>query len=120
MEKNSYRMDYQTLWRQMKTLSETKREELAAETKRIQDEHDYNLQLVKDAKTIKPELVISDKDATRVQRGIEYSTMKPIGIACDNCGIELANTQPHIVLTSMPPCIAIGCAGCGWLGYKSC
>lgn len=42
------------------------------------------------------------------------------GIACPECGKELLDSNPGIVLTSYPPQKNIHCPACGWRGYRFC
>lgn len=39
-------------------------------------------------------------------------------IACPNCGQELNDTYPNIILTSNPPQKNIHCNNCRWVGYR--
>ena len=41
------------------------------------------------------------------------------GIACPDCGKELMDSCPVIILTSMPPQKNIHCPYCGYRGYRS-
>lgn len=43
---------------------------------------------------------------------------RPNGIACEKCGAELLDTNPNMVLTSMPPKKSVHCKKCGWSGYR--
>lgn len=47
---------------------------------------------------------------------IKAAKGKFFGIACDHCGTELYNRQPHMQTASVPPQVRIDCAGCGWNG----
>lgn len=43
---------------------------------------------------------------------------RPNGIACPDCGHELNDTAPNIVMTSNPPQKNIGCPGCDYVGFR--
>jgi hypothetical protein len=45
---------------------------------------------------------------------------RPNGIACPKCGAELLDSNPNVMLTSMPPKMNTHCAkeGCGYSGYR--
>ena len=40
------------------------------------------------------------------------------GIACPNCGKELVDTCPNVVLDSYPPQKNVNCLACGYRGYR--
>lgn len=40
------------------------------------------------------------------------------GVACPECGAELFDTEPSIVLLSYPPKKSIHCSACGYTGYR--
>jgi len=42
----------------------------------------------------------------------------PNGIACPECGAELYDTQPNMMLTSNPPQYYIGCQKCDYTGTR--
>lgn len=39
------------------------------------------------------------------------------GIACPECGLELWDSSPGLVLTSNPPQRNVHCPACKWRGY---
>lgn len=43
---------------------------------------------------------------------------RPNGIACPECGEELFDSQPNVVLTSNPPQKNVHCEKCGYKGYR--
>ena len=49
-----------------------------------------------------------------------YGGQEPIknGIACPQCGRELLDTTPNLVLTSYPPKKNIHCGNCEYKGYR--
>ena len=100
----------------MKTLSQTiqKQED---ERARLAKEEEENSNLIYAARQVKPELVKDAEAALEIQKGLLRNAMNPIGIACDTCGTELVNRTPNLITLSAPPCIDVGCAGCGWRGY---
>ena len=42
------------------------------------------------------------------------------GIACPNCGKELIDSNPYLILTSNPPQTATKCLNCGYQGSRYC
>ena len=44
----------------------------------------------------------------------------PNGIACPDCGQELVDSNPGVVLTSLPPQMRIHCQGCDFKGTRYC
>ena len=40
------------------------------------------------------------------------------GIACPNCGAELYDSNPMVILTSMPAQKNMHCSECGYSGYR--
>lgn len=40
------------------------------------------------------------------------------GIACPKCGAELADSDPNVVLTSLPPQMRVHCSSCDYRGYR--
>jgi hypothetical protein len=40
------------------------------------------------------------------------------GIACPNCGTELIDSNPNLVLTSFPPQKNVRCDNCDYTGYR--
>jgi len=45
---------------------------------------------------------------------------RPNGIACPECGAELLDSNPQIILTSAPPQLDIHCDKCDYIGYRIC
>ena len=45
--------------------------------------------------------------------------LKLNGIACPNCGEELFDSQPDIILMTNPPKKHIECGNCGFEGYRN-
>lgn len=43
---------------------------------------------------------------------------RPNGIACPNCSIELVDSNPHMMMMSRPPMLAIHCRACGYKGTR--
>ena len=43
----------------------------------------------------------------------------PNGIACPECGEELFDSDPCLLLTSSPPKKNIHCPACKWSGYRT-
>ena len=43
---------------------------------------------------------------------------RPNGISCEKCGGELSDTNPNMILTSLPPKKNVHCPKCGWRGYR--
>lgn len=46
-----------------------------------------------------------------------YSSVKN-GIECPDCGSELFDTNPNVILTSYPPKNEIHCSNCKYKGYR--
>ena len=44
----------------------------------------------------------------------------PNGIACPKCGEEMLDTEPNVILTSIPPKKSVGCSSkkCDYTGYR--
>lgn len=42
----------------------------------------------------------------------------PNGITCPNCGEELMDSIPMIILTSNPPQKKVCCSSCDYVGYR--
>lgn len=40
------------------------------------------------------------------------------GIACPQCGEELTDTNPQVILSSYPPQKRINCIKCSYTGYR--
>lgn len=40
------------------------------------------------------------------------------GIVCPKCNMELYDTYPMIVMTSIPPQKHVNCFACGYTGYR--
>jgi len=40
------------------------------------------------------------------------------GLACPECGEELYDVNPDMVLTSMPPQLNVACTNCVWKGFR--
>ena len=54
------------------------------------------------------------------RRQIELHCLAPdtkLNIYCDECGGELVNPSPNIVLASFPPKIHVACRLCDFTGY---
>lgn len=51
------------------------------------------------------------------EEAMEAMKPHPNGLACPECGEELWDSNPTIVLTSNPPQKNIHCPACGWRGY---
>ncbi len=53
-------------------------------------------------------------------RGVYYNLEEKVrnGIACPNCGNELIDSQPMMMLTSYPPQKATMCENCEYIGYR--
>lgn len=49
----------------------------------------------------------------------ESSESKLNGIACPNCGEELIDINPNVILTSYPPKTLIGCNSCEFNGDRN-
>jgi len=41
------------------------------------------------------------------------------GIACPKCGEELYDSNPMMILTSMPPKKNVHCSKCDYVGYRT-
>ena len=50
--------------------------------------------------------------------GFLNSDPRPNGIACPECGSELMDSDPHILLTSIPPRKSVHCPNCGYTGSR--
>lgn len=56
-----------------------------------------------------------NQERREIHRPVEYP--HPNGIACENCGGELEDTDA-MLLTSNPPKRNIRCPSCGRVGYR--
>lgn len=43
---------------------------------------------------------------------------RPNGIACPQCGLELCDSNPSVMLTSWPPQYSTHCPACGYTGTR--
>lgn len=48
----------------------------------------------------------------------EVQRPHPNGIECPECGAELWDSDPMMILTSNPPQMDIHCEGCQYRGYR--
>jgi DNA-directed RNA polymerase subunit RPC12/RpoP len=46
------------------------------------------------------------------------SELRPNGIACPECGSELMDSNPMLMLASNPPQLNIHCPKCNYKGYR--
>ena len=49
---------------------------------------------------------------------VQFNLPKPNGIACPQCGKEMYDSNPMIILTSHPAQKNIHCKECGYVGYR--
>jgi hypothetical protein len=56
----------------------------------------------------------------RAEQHIKTNDNKPRlnGIECPNCGCELFDSSPMVILASNPPQKNIACNACGYTGYR--
>jgi len=59
-------------------------------------------------------------DFNKQQRAkwVKSNDPQPNGIACPECGHELVDSRPMIVLDSYPPQLEISCPTCNYKGYR--
>jgi DNA-directed RNA polymerase subunit RPC12/RpoP len=48
----------------------------------------------------------------------ELGKPHPNNIKCPNCGAELWDSRPNLILTSYPPQKDVHCPVCGYKGYR--
>ena len=64
---------------------------------------------------------LAEHDAEKMEifRSLEQLNRTHVnGIACPNCGKELWDTNPTVLLTSYPPRKQISCIECGYAGTR--
>ena len=49
---------------------------------------------------------------------LNNNSPKPNGIACPECGSELMDSQPMMILASNPPQKNVHCSSCDYNGYR--
>jgi DNA-directed RNA polymerase subunit RPC12/RpoP len=62
---------------------------------------------------------LDDFNAERLLKFLETTRENPKnGIACPECGSELADSKPFLILTSIPAKKDVHCNNCDYVGYR--
>jgi uncharacterized protein with PIN domain len=59
-----------------------------------------------------------NKQASNYHWALVSNQPHPNGIACPECGEELRDADPNMILASMPPKKSIYCPSCKYTGYR--
>jgi len=63
-------------------------------------------------------ITLDEHNARRPRIMNQSNEPTPNGIACPDCGKELQDSNPMMVLASNPPQKAINCPSCGYHGFR--
>jgi predicted RNA-binding Zn-ribbon protein involved in translation (DUF1610 family) len=61
----------------------------------------------------------NNKEVTNLFYKLNDNSPRPNGIACPECGEELLDSEPNVVLLSNPVRYNIHCPKCGYAGYRN-